>query len=126
MIVVAADLPPANDQAEVRDSNLELYQPTDEECRRIVTRFVLESYYQVNGEKVEFSGVYRTFLDHLPNDQRSFWSRVRFTRSLPLSHPAGSGNGNKTFLINLSEKPLPNRDFSLFVDSRGRISKVWS
>lgn len=84
---------------------------SEEFSRSALEAFLKEHTHPVMGETVPFKDFYEKFIEWVPSEERHSWTRQKVSRSLPVNHPSGAGNGNVKYIANLSweaTSPKPN------------------
>lgn len=98
----------------------------EQRTRSLLDHFITEHLFESVGELTLFSEFYEKFVLWLPEEERGGWSRIKVSRSLPMKFSSGTGNGNKTYVINASlTKPGPTPDgVKPYYISNGRIKRA--
>lgn len=73
----------------------------------LIDQFVAECLHEVPGVLLPFGDFYDRFQAWLPPEAKGVWSRIRVSRSMPAKFQSGTGNQNKTYVINAAFQPGP-------------------
>lgn len=103
-------LPPATGRLRIPIISTQHKQNMQRLNRTSLQDFIAEFVFEAPGHLIPYAEFYSKFIDSLPMEERGQWSRIKVTRALPDKFPSGSGNENKTFIINASWTPVSQSD----------------
>jgi hypothetical protein len=93
-----------------------------EKQRSQLEQFIQESCFKVVGSRILFTEFCDRFLEWLPPDEVSRWSKQRISRELPENTPAGVHTGNKKYVGNLSWEDIETTTGAFeWISSNGRL-----
>lgn len=117
-------LPPSGSRLRVPIIDTQFKQTAAKNNRSSLEDFITENLHEAPGELLVFSDFYTRFIEWLPSDEKGAWSRVKVSKSMPLKFQTGTGNGNKTCIINASwEKVEPDPNAKKYFVMNNRIKK---
>ena len=100
-------------------------QRAERMSRSSLDEFISESLHPVPGELLPFADFYERFITWLPNDEKGAWSRIKVSRSLPMKFPSGTGNANKTYIVNAAWEPkTDDPDAKPYYVANNRIKRL--
>lgn len=117
-------LPPPTGRLRLPIITTQHKQMSAEKNRSMLDQFVSECLHEVPGALLPFSDFYARFVDWLPVDEKGTWSRIKVSRAMPTKFPSGTGNQNKTYVINAAfEQSTVPADTKKYFVSAGRIKR---
>jgi hypothetical protein len=116
--------PPLGNRLRIPIITTQYKEQAAEKNRSMLDQFVAEHLHEVPGVLLPFTDFYSRFVDWLPLEEKGAWSRIKVSRAMPMKYPTGTGNQNKTYVINASfeQMQMPPDTKKYFV-SAGRIKK---
>jgi hypothetical protein len=102
--------PPLGDRLRIPIISTQYKEDSVEKNRSMLDKFILEHLYEIPGVLMPFSDFYTRFIEWLPVEEKGAWSRIKVSRSMPTRFLTGSGNQNKTYVINASFEPMQPPD----------------
>jgi hypothetical protein len=118
-------LPPSTGRLRIPIVSTQHKQRAEQLNRSPLDQFIAENLFECPGELVMYSDFYGKFLEWLPAEEKGSWSRYKVTKHLPMKFASGSGNGNKTYIINCSwEQHQVASDPTPYYVAGGRIKRM--
>lgn len=116
-------LPPASGRLRVPIVGTAHKQRAESQSRSMLDQFVMENLFEAAGHLVPYADFYTRFIEWLPAEEKNGWSKQRVSKGLPMKFSSGTGNENKTYIINASWQKVEVTDSQPYIIVNGRIKK---
>lgn len=104
-------LPPSTGRLRIPVVSTQHKQRAEQLNRSPMDQFIAENLHEAPGHTVLYVDFYTRFIEQLPVEEKHNWSRYKVSKALPIKFASGTGNQNKTYLINASWEPVSPSDY---------------
>jgi len=117
-------LPPATGRLRVPIVETQFKEASAQRNKSFLESFIAEEISSAPGELIAYSEFFEKFVAWLPNEEKGNWSRGRVSKELPATFQSGTGNANRTYIINAVWGKTPgNPDAAPYYILNNRIKR---